>query len=374
MNSKIKIAFILIIIFIGLNIRPQKVNAQESISFQVFYDELSPYGTWIDNADYGYVWIPNVDPGFVPYATNGYWTLTDEGWAWISNYPWGWAPFHYGRWFTDPNYGPMWVPDNEWGPGWVTWRMSSDYYGWAPIGPGVNINDAYGNGYYEHHNHYTFVRGMYFGRRDIRNHYMHSSKRGAIMKSSTVINNPRVDKSRNVTYNTGPNINEIEKYRGKKINPIVVKETSKPGQSINKDQLIIYRPQFIKNNTSSQKTAPVKVVNLKEVKTSKQRKAETLPKKAKQPIKQTQQQPQRNVKPAKQQAIQPQRNVQPPRQQAIQPQRNVQPARQQAIQPQRNVQPARQQPIQPQRIVQPVRQQQSQPKPVQNIKEDRPAH
>ena len=165
-------------------------------------------------------------------------------------------------------------------------------------------------------------------------------------RTATVINNPRVDKSRNVTYNTGPNINEIEKYRGKKINPIVVKETSKPGQSINKDQLIIYRPQFIKNNTSSQKTAPVKVVNLKEVKTSKQRKAETLPKKAKQPIKQTQQQPQRNVKPAKQQAIQPQRNVQP----------------------------ARQQPIQPQRIVQPVRQQQSQPKPVQNIKEDRPAH
>lgn len=196
------------------------------------------------------------------------------------------------------------------------------------------------------------------------------------MKSSTVINNPRVDKSRNVTYNTGPNRNEIEKYRGKKINPIVVKETSKPGQTTNKDQLIIYRPQFIKNNTSGQRTSPAKVLNLKEVKTSKQRKAEMPPLKATQPVKQIQQQPKRTIQPVKQQPIQQQRNVQPVKQQPIQQQRNVQPARQQQpTQPLRNVQPARQQQSQqPQRNVQPVRQQQPQPKPVQNTKVERPTH
>ncbi|MFV0606337.1 MAG: hypothetical protein ACK5NK_10905, partial [Niabella sp.] len=31
-----------------------------NISFQTFYDELSPYGEWVDYPDYGYSWRPNV--------------------------------------------------------------------------------------------------------------------------------------------------------------------------------------------------------------------------------------------------------------------------------------------------------------------------
>src|ERR1700754_3890356 len=71
---------------------------------QVFYDELSPYGQWVDYPDYGYVWTPNAGPDFRPYATNGYWTYSDYGWTWVSNYNWGWAPFHYGRGFYDNYY------------------------------------------------------------------------------------------------------------------------------------------------------------------------------------------------------------------------------------------------------------------------------
>lgn len=45
-------------------------KAQVSVSFQVFYDQLSPYGSWINYPDYGYVWIPTQVPqGFRPYAT-----------------------------------------------------------------------------------------------------------------------------------------------------------------------------------------------------------------------------------------------------------------------------------------------------------------
>ena len=83
---------------------------------QVFYDELSPYGTWVNYPDYGYVWVPDAGSDFRPYATNGYWTYTDYGWTWVSNYIWGWAPFHYGRWFYDDYYGWAWVPGNEWAP------------------------------------------------------------------------------------------------------------------------------------------------------------------------------------------------------------------------------------------------------------------
>lgn len=120
----------------------QKTQAQPgfSISFQTFYDELSPYGRWVRNPQFGSVWIPDVPRGFQPYSTAGYWEVTEYGNTWVSEYDWGWAPFHYGRWSFDEYYGWFWVPDYEWGPAWVNWRSGGGYYGWAPLGPGVNIN------------------------------------------------------------------------------------------------------------------------------------------------------------------------------------------------------------------------------------------
>src|SRR5665213_1919979 len=78
--------------------QPQQAYGDQEQTDQVFYDELSPYGQWIDYPDYGYVWQPNVDQDFRPYDTNGYWVYSDYGWTWVSNYSWGWAPFHYGNW------------------------------------------------------------------------------------------------------------------------------------------------------------------------------------------------------------------------------------------------------------------------------------
>lgn len=144
-----KVTYKTFLFFLFINLitlmAPQRTTAQISINFQFFYDNLSPYGNWVNNPDYGYVWIPNVSSNFTPYSTNGYWIYTNVGWTWVSNYSWGWAPFHYGRWFYDNYYGWVWVPDYEWDPGWVTWRRSQGYYGWAPIGPGISIEIAYSN-------------------------------------------------------------------------------------------------------------------------------------------------------------------------------------------------------------------------------------
>ena len=213
----------------------------------------------VENPEYGYVWVPDVAPGFAPYATNGYWVFTDEGWTWVSNYPWGWAPFHYGRWYNDPNYGPIWVPDNEWGPGWVTWRRSAGYYGWAPIGPDVSLMIAYGNDYNIPNNQWTFVRDRDFGRRNINNYYVNNSSNVTIIHNSTVIVNNRDDRSRIVSYNPGPERTEVEKHAGKKFTPVVIKENSKPGQTMNNNQLHIYKPQVQKNMTAGPKTATVRV-------------------------------------------------------------------------------------------------------------------
>ena len=55
MKTKIKIVTLLLIFCAGTWITPQKASAQRgSVSFQVFYDELSPYGTWVESPE---LWI-----------------------------------------------------------------------------------------------------------------------------------------------------------------------------------------------------------------------------------------------------------------------------------------------------------------------------
>src|ERR1043165_9695789 len=101
MRHIIKYLSVFFVLSVMLTGTPKETPAQTAVSFQVFYDELSPYGTWINHPSYGYVWTPALGAGFFPYASNGYWVWTDYGWPWVSNDPWGWAPFHYGRWDYD---------------------------------------------------------------------------------------------------------------------------------------------------------------------------------------------------------------------------------------------------------------------------------
>jgi hypothetical protein len=252
-------------------ISPQKASAQVSVDFQVFYDDLSPYGNWINNDDYGYVWVPDVRSGFSPYNTDGHWVYTDAGWTWFSDYSWGWAPFHYGRWFYDRYNGWLWVPDTEWGPGWVTWRRSNDYYGWAPIGPGVSFEMAYGNGYNLPYNQWTFVNNRDFGRTNINNYYINNSNNITIINNTTIINNPRVDNNRHTRYNAGPDRNEAERHAGKTFAPVALRESNQPGQHLSNGELQLYRPRVEKSSNAIRKPAPAKVANLEDVKSSRQR-------------------------------------------------------------------------------------------------------
>jgi len=112
-----------------------------------FYDDLAPYGNWIERPSHGWVWTPSaVATSWRPYQ-DGRWVWTDEGWVWDSYEPYGWATYHYGRWYDDPEVGWAWVPGNDWGPAWVSWQGGSDYVGWAPLPPGVSISASYGSGY-----------------------------------------------------------------------------------------------------------------------------------------------------------------------------------------------------------------------------------
>lgn len=246
------------------------LQQQEPINFQVFYDELSPFGQWVDYPSYGYVWMPDVRRNFSPYATDGYWVDTEYGWTWVSNYTWGWAPFHYGRWDYDDYYGWFWVPDNEWGPSWVTWRGGNGYYGWAPMRPGMN-NDQGFNDEYSDLNGWNFVRDRDFGRSDIDRYYIDRRQYTTIINNSTVINNTTVDRSRNTSYVAGPPRENVQSVTGRRINRVAVQDTDRPGQKLNNKELRIYRPTVEQTNDRVQRPAPSRVTDIKEVKSAGER-------------------------------------------------------------------------------------------------------
>lgn len=273
MKSIAKLLATLLLTAAATCLSPQNAAAQGvSVSFQVFYDDLSPYGIWVNNPTYGYVWVPNTGPGFVPYETGGHWVYTEYGWTWVSDYAWGWAPFHYGRWYMDPVYGAMWVPDNEWGPAWVTWRHADGYWGWAPMEPGISVGIYTSGGYNIPADRWCFVHERDFGREDIRNHYVPRNENNTIVSHSTVVSNTVVDHNRNQTYIAGPPSNEVQRATGKPVNTVAIHDAAKPIQSKNGNNLEIYRPKIQNTSATGQKPAPPKVANMKDLKPAAQRK------------------------------------------------------------------------------------------------------
>jgi len=107
-------------------------------SVDVFYDQLSPYGTWVDEPDVGRVYVPE-SADYVPYQ-NGHWQYTNLGFVWVSSEPHAWATSHYGRWAYSNHYSRWyWLPDTTWGPSWVEWRQTGSHFGWAPLAPEVVV-------------------------------------------------------------------------------------------------------------------------------------------------------------------------------------------------------------------------------------------
>ena len=217
-----------------------------NVSFSVFYNSLKPYGRWTHHPKYGQIWISNTR-GFSPYSTGGHWAYTDYGWTWVSDYDWGWAPFHYGRWAYERNYGWYWVPDYEWAPAWVAWRSSGDYYGWAPLSPGLSIGVDLSFGNVIPYDRWVFAPHRYITSRYISRYYVPRSRNTVIIKNTRVINNVTV--KNNVRYVGGPRKDEVEKINHTKIQTLTVSNSSRPGKTvINKNTVNVYRPVINDND------------------------------------------------------------------------------------------------------------------------------
>lgn len=229
-----------------------KAQPGMSVSFQLFYDELAPYGEWIDDPEYGYIWLPDADRGFQPYATNGNWVMTNYGNTWVSDYPWGWAPFHYGRWTYTDYYGWAWIPGYEWGPAWVSWRSGGGYYGWAPLGPRMSINVHVGIP----HHHWVFVPQRYICSPRLYSYYAPHRNRVNIYNRTTIINNTYVYNNR--TYVSGPRRSDIERATGSRVSVREINSSSRPGRAaVNNRSVSIYRPDVDRNTRTSARPSRV---------------------------------------------------------------------------------------------------------------------
>jgi len=224
-------------------------QAQDTVSIDLFYQELSPYGQWTPHVEFGYIWQPyEVGPEWKPY-TDGRWAWSDQGWIWISYEPWGWATYHYGRWVFDDYQGWIWIPGTTWAPAWVSWHQSPEYIGWSPLPPDRGffieigfVFNSFKTNYYKpyhykhHHKKHRYYHEYYQNPHNYRpparhcvflpynnfGHHKHAGKAAVppphydiVLRNSKNVTN--IQRINNRVINYGPDKNLIEKRSNRKL-------------------------------------------------------------------------------------------------------------------------------------------------------------
>lgn len=227
------------------------VTEPSTINYNYFYDNLSPYGSWVSDPDYGWCWQPTVavvNSAWRPYCDGGRWLWTDCGWYWQSSYSWGGIPFHYGRWCSRPS-GWVWVPGTTWGPSWVTWCNSGAYCGWAPLPPtcgysagvgltfgggGVGVNFSFGLGY----NCWTFVPAGYVCNYSPWYYCVPPTQVAGMINNGTIVNNYVNGSGNNTVVNVGPGVQRIAGVSKTEIRKVAILDANAtPGTVIKADRL-----------------------------------------------------------------------------------------------------------------------------------------
>jgi len=227
-----------------------------------FYDDLSPYGSWVQLEGVGWCWQPRVvviNRSWQPYCDSGHWIWTDAGWFWVSDYSWGWAPFHYGRWQRHARCGWVWTPDRVWGPAWVAWRSEGDHCGWAPLPPhsefvvgvgwrfnGVSVGVNFDFGLRPEH--FTFVALHDFNQHDLGHRRLPPTEVTRIYNHTTIINNYTVNNTTIV--NQGIRVDRVAAATHTEIRKVPIRDVPAGGgravltQGTDRGAPVVYRPQL----------------------------------------------------------------------------------------------------------------------------------
>lgn len=148
----------------------------------------------------------------------------------------------------------------------MIWRQCNGYYGWAPIGSGISYHDAYGSGYHVHHHHWRFMHEKDFGRNGQEHHYVNRANNQNLLNKSVIINKTQTNAVRHTTYYSGPDRNRVETVTGKPVPVMRIEESTQPGERVNNNQLVIYRPEVSQTDGADHHTAPKQVKEMRDVK------------------------------------------------------------------------------------------------------------
>src|SRR6202521_1167345 len=227
------------------------VGFHGTVGVDFFYNNLAPYGYWVERPSYGWVWVPrHIRHHWRPYS-NGRWAYTDYGWTWVSSEPYGWATYHYGRWNLDPDYGWAWVPGTEWGPAWVSWQGGNGYCGWAPLPPavgwnagvgldlgGVNLGVGIDPGWY------SFVPERSFLAVNVGGYILPPDRNVEIFHNTTNITNYRVDNGR--VFNGAFSTQRLAQVTGQPVRQLQLANASDPRVArVSGNSVQLFRPAAV---------------------------------------------------------------------------------------------------------------------------------
>ncbi len=211
-----------------------------AVSFQSFYDLLSPVGEWIqiskdevdedmgdgkgqsyssnsDEDNLVFIWKPSgAATDWKPY-TDGQWVFTSRGWVWYSNESWGWAVYHYGRWWHSQRFGWVWMPGYVWAPAWVIWRVEENHVGWCALSPRAKWQIETGINEYNYRYRYNDADWVFVNKTSFVNDIAPSTlvpsseNKNLVAGSKSVLN---IHAENDAVVNTGPNPADIEKATG----------------------------------------------------------------------------------------------------------------------------------------------------------------
>jgi hypothetical protein len=222
-----------------------------------FYNDLAPYGTWVQLDGYGWCWQPTavvLTAGWRPYSHGGHWVYCDLGWYWQSTYSWGWAPFHYGRWHHHQRCGWVWTPDRVWGPAWVTWRTVGDTCGWAPLPPhstfDVRLGWCYNNvavganfGFNLGSDAFLFVSFGNVCQPNVYRHCLPPARVATVYNQTTIINNYVVNNNR--IEHRGIPVDRVSAVSQRPVPRATVREWSdRPDRMPTRASSVVYRPRL----------------------------------------------------------------------------------------------------------------------------------
>ena len=218
------------------------------VEVDYFYDDLAPYGQWVNASPYGWVWTPYDAPlGWRPYS-DGYWAYTDYGWSWVSYEPYGWATYHYGRWAFDPNYGWLWVPDTVWAPAWVAWQAGDGWIGWAPLPPSAYWRPSSGIYSADMHpipsSHWCFVEGQHLSQTKLKSSIVSVAKNQWLLKRTS--NKTRYVARNGTPVNEGIDVGWWERETGRKAARLKVVDATAPprGHTPRSTSVEYFRPKI----------------------------------------------------------------------------------------------------------------------------------